>query len=776
VRNRNLGALAALGVLAGMAGADVQPAQAASSYKNVQIVGGGFICGIVFNQTTPNVCFARTDIGGLYRWDNANNKWLPLLDWVGWDNWGYSGVASVATDPVNSNVVYAAVGGYTNSWDTNNGAILKSTDLGNTWTTTPLPFKLGGNDPGRGAGERLQIDPNNNNVLYLGAPNGNGLWRSTNAGGAWAQVTSFPNAGNYVQDPTDPNGYLSGNQGIYWVKFDKSTGTPGVTTQTIYVGVATKTGPSVYVSTNGGSTWAALAGQPVGFLPHQAEIDSVNHLLYIAYSDLGGPYDGLKGDVWKYATATGVWTKISPQPALKPDGTDNGDNFFGYSGLSIDRTNPSRIMVTGYSSWWPDTFIYRSTDQGATWTNAWAWTRYPNRSFKFTLNVTASPWLTFPATPACPSGGRPGPQPNPKLGWMTEALAIDPFNPNRFFYGTGATLFGSDNLLNWDVSPTSQIAISVKAMGIEEIAAQDLISPPAGPPLISAMFDIRGFRHDNIDVVPTTQFPTLSSSKHLDFAQANPVYIVRVGSENLANCEKSLAVSTNSGTSWTITGGQPAGLTGPGTVCVTANNGRIVWSPDGVGVYSSANATAASPTWTLAMGIPAGAIVCSDRVNANKVYGFKAGTFYVSTNGGLAFTATAATGLPATGPAQMKALYTTEGDIWLVGGEKTGTYGMWHSTNSGASFTKIAVADQADTIGFGKAATGQTYPAIYTSAKISGVRGIFRSIDAGATWQRINDDQHQYYSTGNCITGDPRTYGRCYLGTNGRGIICIDTP
>ncbi|MNM97725.1 Endoglucanase Z precursor [compost metagenome] len=64
--------------------------------------------------------------------------------------------------------------------------------------------------------------------------------------------------------------------------------------------------------------------------------------------------------------------------------------------------------------------------------------------------------------------------------------------------------------------------------------------------------------------------------------------------------------------------------------------------------------------------------------------------------------------------------------------------------------------------------------ALYTSAKIDGVRGIFRSNDAGATWIRINDDQHQYASTNSVITGDPRIYGRVYIGTNGLGIVYGD--
>ena len=42
---------------------------------------------------------------------------------------------------------------YTNSWDPNNGQILISTDQGKTFSRSPLPFKVGGNMPGRGMGE-----------------------------------------------------------------------------------------------------------------------------------------------------------------------------------------------------------------------------------------------------------------------------------------------------------------------------------------------------------------------------------------------------------------------------------------------------------------------------------------------------------------------------------------------------------------------------------------------------------------------------------------------
>src|SRR6476660_306547 len=67
------------------------------TWRNVQIVGGGFIPGIVFNQTEPNLVYVRTDIGGAYRLDPTTSRWIPLLDWVSWSDWNLTGVVSLAT-------------------------------------------------------------------------------------------------------------------------------------------------------------------------------------------------------------------------------------------------------------------------------------------------------------------------------------------------------------------------------------------------------------------------------------------------------------------------------------------------------------------------------------------------------------------------------------------------------------------------------------------------------------------------------------------------------
>lgn len=736
--------------------------------------GGGFVPGIVFSEAAPNVVYLRTDIGGAYRRDPVTRRWIPITDHLSADDWNLTGIISLAPDPVNANVVYLAAGTYTNNWTNQNGAILKSTDQGATWTRTMLPFKVGGNMPGRGSGERLAVDPNNNSVLYFcGGGNGSttfGLWKSTDAGVSWSQVTSFSAVGNWREASDGVDDPASQYQGLWWVVFDKRTVVNGVS-QNIYVGVATKTGPTVWRSSDGGSTWAAVPGQPaVGdLMPKKAKFDHVNGLLYVAYGQRAGPYSDDKGDVYKYNTATNGWTLISPMPYA--------DVAFGYNGLDIDRQNPNVIMVTGYSCWWPDTMIWRSYNGGQTWSRIWDWTSYPDRSYRYVANssggvgdVTSAPWLDNGVIGAAPS-------PNPKVGWMTEGLAIDPFNSNHFLYGTGMTVFGADDLLQWDPATTNQIHLKAMAQGIEEMAVLDVISPPVGPPLLTAVGDVIGFKHDDLNVAPTKWFlepAGWSTSMGLDYAELNPTFIVRCGYGS-PGTSKSVATSTDSGATWVPWSGQePNGFNGDGgTIAVNATGSRLLWAPGNVAVQTAA----VGGNWAAAAGLPLGTdqrpAICSDRANPNRFYAFADSTFYYSVNGGFNFTASPAAGFPPAS-VKIKAVAGREGDVWLAS-SATSQPGLWRTTDGGLTFTKLANVEAADSVGFGAAGSGQTYPTVFIAGRVGGIRGIFASVNAGATWNRINDDQHQYGGAGQAgITGDPRVYGRVYLTTNGRGAIYGD--
>ena len=51
-------------------------------WNTVCIGGGGFVSGIVTSSTCEGLVYARTDVGGAYRWDGDNQSWIALTDWV----------------------------------------------------------------------------------------------------------------------------------------------------------------------------------------------------------------------------------------------------------------------------------------------------------------------------------------------------------------------------------------------------------------------------------------------------------------------------------------------------------------------------------------------------------------------------------------------------------------------------------------------------------------------------------------------------------------------
>jgi len=99
--------------------------------------------------------------------------------------------------------------------------------------------------------------------------------------------------------------------------------------------------------------------------------------------------------------------------------------------------------------------------------------------------------------------------------------------------------------------------------------------------------------------------------------------------------------------------------------------------------------------------------------------------------------------------------------------------GLWRSTDSGATFSKLANVSRAEGVGFGMAKSGSNTPAVFLVGTVNDLHAVFRSDDTGASWTHITDDKHQF-ATIQAITGDPRIYGRVYLGTNGLGIIYGD--
>jgi hypothetical protein len=705
------------------------------SWHNAAIVAGGFVDGLVFSDARRGLAYARTDIGGAYRWDAAAQRWVPLLDFTRFSDWNELGVESIAADPRDPGKVWVATGEYTQPWASPpDGEILRSADQGRTWRAAGLPIQLAANQDGRDMGERLAVDPADDRILYLASP-ANGLWRSGDGGATWAQVASFP----VTATPDDI--------GLSFVAFGAGhAGHPGrhlgAPTSTIVVGDAT--GRQLYESTDAGATWRLIPGQPAGMEPQHGVV-AANGVFYVDYANAPGPNGMTDGSVWKYDTRAGTWTDITPQ---RPGA--GGNPSFGYSGLAVDPAHPGTVMVATNDRWFPVDTIYRSTDGGASWADIGA---------SATLDITASPYLAWGGTP--------------KFGWWIGSIAIDPFNPGHAIYGTGATVFGTGNLTAADRGqPTAWSSAAAK--GIEETAVQDLLAPAEGPcRLISAVGDLGGFCHTSLAASPASGMiaPILSTGTSVAEAGAAPLDIALVGWSG-GN------FSADGGATWSAMTLPPGIPYGAGVVALSASGSSLVWTPENQSYAPEPgtpfHSTDHGKTWTTVSGLPAGVMTVADPVSPGAFYGFdpSSGTLYASGDGGASFTARTS-GLPAgTGSEQagslpqLHAVPGRGGDLWLTGGDGL----LYHSTDGGATFAPDASVTTVATLGFGKAAPGAGYPAVYLVGVVGGVQGIFRSTDGGARWARINTDARQWGWTGQAITGDPDVFGRVYLATNGRGI------
>ena len=694
------------------------------TWKNVVVPAGGYVSGIVYSRVQQGLIYMRTDMGGAYRWDNTNNVWVPLTDMF--SDWNLYGIESIAPDPKNANIVYAAIG---QNYNNSNGFILSSTNQGASWTQNNIGVVMGGNADGRNAGERLAVDPNLTSKLYFASRSG-GLWVSTNSAATWTHVGGFPVNGDA--------GY-----GLSYVIFGTG-GTAGTASATIFVGVeAMNSGNSnLYRSTNGGANWTLVPGGPTNMITPRASLGTDGNL-WINYDSGGyGPNGITAGQVWKLNTATLAWTHVT-MPATGG----------GYGGICVDPQNPQHVVVTTLDWWNPDK-IFGTTNGGG------AWTTVGNNAGtnQTTYNDNGVKWTYW-----CGNANSGG------MGWMGD-VEINPFNSNNAIYTTGQGVYSTTNILS---TPSTAITWSFTDYGLEETAIQDMTTSVAGGVLFSAMGDIDGMRHNNINQSPALGMdcnPSWNTTNGIDFAELNTNFVVRDG-DGLWVATQAGGYSTNNGQSWTAFPSNPGGIaqySSNGQISANANGTVILWAlPSGV-FYSNNNGS----SWNNSSGIPAGSQIGSDRANSNIFYGVSGNSLYVSTNSGASFTVAGTFAGGLSWANRPRAVFGIAGEVWVPTGS-----GLYRYTNVGlgAVTTKqIANVSNAVAVGFGMHAPGQTHPAVYLVGTVSGTYGFFRCDDGvGTTWVRTNDNNHQFGGP-SFTAGDELVYGRMYLGTNGRGILYGD--
>lgn len=692
-------------------------------WRNVEIVGGGFVTGIICHPKAKDVVYARTDIGGAYRWNPKSGRWIPLQDFLTRPDWNLYGAESVGLDPSDPMRAYIAAGTYTNSWG-GNGAILRTKDGGKTWDRIDLPFKNGGNEDGRSIGERLMVDPNDGRVIYFGTRHV-GLMRSTDYGSTWHQVDGFPVKG---PEGSAVSGSVRG-QGVGWVIAEPTSGKRGSPSQTLYAGTC-GSGGNLWVSRDGGKVWGPVENQPAGWIPHQIKRLS-NGQFVIVFSDKPGPNGISAGNVFRYDPKTSLFTEITPE---KP----GPGNTFGYAGVAVSPQDPKVIMVSTLDRWAKHDTVFRTIDGGKTW-----------RSLGSTAkrDPSKAPYLLWNRKEA-------------EFGHWIGDVEIDPFNPDRAWYVTGATIWGTTDLRKADSGGTTHWV--PMAEGLEETAVLDLKSPPLGAHVISALGDIAGFAHFDLTKSPSGGMwsnPLWNSTNGLDYAGLQPLTVIRFGREQGA-------ISKDGGNTWKPFGGKPTGLRTTGTIAISADARTLVWQPGGQGAFWS---TDEGTTWTASTGEPTSGFVISDRINPDRFYilNGRSGIFYRSDDAGRSFRPVA--GLLKADRAIPFAVVGKTGHIWIP----LGAGGLAVSKDGGSTFRRINTTEDAFRISFGKAQSPGGYPTAYLIGTVRGVVGVFRSTDECRTWVRINDAATGY-GTMDQIEGDPKVFGRVYVGTNGRGVLVAD--
>lgn len=683
------------------------------TWDSLAIGGGGFVSAVVPSKTEQGLIYARTDVGGAYRWDKTSERWIALTDWVSDEQTGFLGVESLALDPQNSAKVYMLVGiSYFNGGKT---AILRSNDYGKTFAVTDVTsqFKAHGNGMGRQNGEKLQVDPVNSNIIYAGT-RANGLFKSSDSGATWSRLAG-------LNVTTTPN-----ENGLSFVLLDANSASGG-SVQKIFAGVSRypTVGANFYRSVDGGLTFTAITGGPADLMPQRAVMAKDGNI-FITYANGAGPHGHWntalneamdKGQVWKFNPSNDTWTNVTPSGVTR-----------AFGGISVDPNNANRLIlstintyVLQYGSTYGDR-IYSSTDGGATWVDVVA--------RGFTLDAKNVSWVN-----------------GHSIHWAG-CLEFDPFDTKSAWVTSGNGIFKTTNI---DVTPTTW---AFNVAGLEETVPLNITSVDSGP-VISVIGDYDGFRHTDVTQYAPIHTPRMGSTTGLAVAALDTHLMARAGD--------SIYYSTDKGINWTKT----TQINGKkGQLALAADGKTLLHSPEGSAV--SYHSTNWGSSWTAITGLSVSdARPVADPVNKNKFYALNGSSMMVSTNGGTSFAA--AGSLSSSGGSKViRVAPEREGDIWVA----LYAGGLARSTNSGTSFSAISGVTYAGAVGFGKAAAGATYPTVYIWGTVNGVRGVYRSIDTGATWVRINDDDHEYGGPGNgqFVVGDMNTFGVVYMSTAGRGI------
>jgi photosystem II stability/assembly factor-like uncharacterized protein len=718
------------------------------SFSQIAMTAGGWVTGIVAHPAEPDVLFARTDVGGAYRWNAATERWeqmitsasLPDRD-SGADLYQVESVAVAADDP---DIVYLSVGNDQplegEDYETD-GRVLRSDDRGRTWTSSTSRFFVAGNGAYRQQGERIAVDPARSDVVMLGTRR-QGIWISADGGDTFSNV----DAAMVPHSPTDPAS--AKDAGISFVTPDPSAGTTSDgRTARWYAGVG---GVGVVRTDDGGETWTSIRSVGPTVVPQEGEV--VDGRLYVAFNDPGGQ----PATVERYAPDE-TWTVYDLPPEIT------------IWSLTVDPTDGDRIMVATEAV--RTGGVYYTQDGGRTWSNPVVTTSAPD-----------APWI------AEANDG----------GYMPVGKFIfDPHDTDRLWFAEGIGVWTAEmatDFLEWEFA----------GQGIDELVVADFVAPSGGA-TVSAVADFQGFVHESLDAVPTSPLVDgrFAGGTSLDYVGGSPEQLVWIGAEyNIYfNPERRsrAARSLDGGTTWEELPNLEPDMFG-GNVAVSAGDpDNIVWLPSNLlssfehlnipkGLFATTDAGA---NWTRLPDVGgtnafhrlfwwfARQALTADKVAPHTFYLVDDEEhFFVSTSGGTEWTP-AKFAPPCTVDSACHVFGQIHGDpmqaerVWAG----VGSNGLYRTDDAGrTAWEQVDGVDEVFTFGFGAPIGDASTPAIFFYGRANGdpKPGIWRSADDGATFELVVREPFDSFANINVVEGDMNVPGRVYVGFGGSGAVYGD--
>ena len=679
-------------------------------WDNVAIGGGGYVAGLVIHPTEAGLMYMRTDIGGVFKWDNTDKRWRNLSGWIAPDEDNLFGTDGIALDKNNPDMIYALFGKYNLI---SPSGIYKSEDRGANWEKL-YDTPCGGNQKYREVGEPIQVDPNNSEIIYCGTRT-EGLLKSTNSGESWSPVTNVP--WGYLGDASNYWEYDKGPIGIRSVAIDGSS-TTGGKSKNIYIGV---NGSGIYRSADGGNNFSYMSGSPADVMRISI---APGNILYVSTESGVKKYDG-------------SWYSL-PVPT---------DAYSTFNGISVDPHDPERLYVTtGAQLWWQR--LYRSYDAGASWQVV-----YP---FDGNVTVHDNTWH---------SGN---------LGYHqagTAAVILDPHQEGRLYTTDWYQVWRSPDAWNTNINVYNDVqgheevvplAICTPHEGVQLFSGHgDVVGfkhyDQATLPIkqLADKGECTGIDYcesnpAHMAIVTASDWYGKNTEIYTSSDYGDNFSPVNLPSGGLNG---KIAIAANDPQKMVYVFG--------GSVPYYTNNGGTSWN-----VSSGAPSNALSTTYMYQYDDP----LISDRTAANTFFLLdrQGGNLYKSTSGGASWYVQSSD-LPASSNyANLAAAWGSNNNLMAV---SMGTDGLWLSNNGGSNFSKNGYFSNARMVAIGLEKPGISTQTLYVFGVASGQWGVYRSNDFGLNWVRINDNNNYVGNSPTYMGADRQEYGRVYVGNNGSGLF-----